>query len=556
MGAALAAPPSTTETFHVAQGFDSQSFNCQMELQSEEAAFRVFRLRYPSPVRTAVPQNNTIPAELYLPKARLPSGRLRPAVISLHIMDGNVELSRLVCTVLATRGVAALWFHLPYYGQRGPPSGHRALIEDPKLFTEALAQAVADVRRTVDVLAARPDIDRQHIGVMGISLGAILACTAAEKEPRLSRAAMLLGGGDVLKQVIHRAEEAGGMDGGLRRLPPAQRAAVEQAIEESDPLRHADVLRDRRQKGQVKLLMVNATEDEVFSRASVQCLADALGIREKIVWLEGLGHKTALAALPRVLKTTAVFFAEDLPSAGPPAVSEKKTSPQQAVVALLQQCGRFHSEEPSAGHCHIADLDVSVQPKDGKPYQGRLRLVRGPRPRFSLQGELAGSGPVSLGCGAYPWMAHGKVVFRGVLGTKGASRDAAAFADPRYVQRLDVFAGIAGAAALAPQILDRWVTIEPGPAEGNGSAVRIVGRGASRDFIRLAFQADGQTPRQAEFDIGGVRGTVTFRAWQLNAIAQDRWFQEPDGLSAKEVDREDLARMFAALFNLAVESIP
>ena len=51
-----------------------------------------------------------------------------------------------------------------------------------------------------------------------------------------------------------------------------------------------------------------------------------------------------------------------------------------------------------------------------------------------------------------------------------------------------------------------------------------------------------------------TRGTVTFRGWQVNTVAHDAMFDPPAGLPEKEVDRQDLYRMFSAMFNFAVES--
>ena len=72
----------------------------------------------PSPVQTSVEPNNTVPAELYMPRGAKPGGPKRPAVICLHIMDGNEELVKISCSALAARGIPALWFNLPFYGPR------------------------------------------------------------------------------------------------------------------------------------------------------------------------------------------------------------------------------------------------------------------------------------------------------------------------------------------------------------------------------------------------------------------------------------------------------
>ena len=55
-------------------------------------------------------------------------------MICLPILDGNDALTDLVCSVLALRGVPAIMFRLPYYGERGLPGGPEVLAKDPKMF--------------------------------------------------------------------------------------------------------------------------------------------------------------------------------------------------------------------------------------------------------------------------------------------------------------------------------------------------------------------------------------------------------------------------------------
>ena len=207
-------------------------------MSAERAQFRVYRLSYPSPTVSPVAQNNTVPADYYVPNHVPAGGRQYPAVICLHILDGNEPLTELVCSVLASRGVPALSFKLPYYGPRGLPQGPRVLADDPKMFVSAIVQAGEDIRRTIDLLASRPEINPERIGIAGISLGGIIAATAAGAEPRLCRAGLILAGGDLL-EIIHHAHETRPLSEMIRRLPPAERAELEAKLQAVDPLRFA-----------------------------------------------------------------------------------------------------------------------------------------------------------------------------------------------------------------------------------------------------------------------------------------------------------------------------
>ncbi|HEY4761234.1 MAG TPA: hypothetical protein VIH42_11695, partial [Thermoguttaceae bacterium] len=163
------------QTVSVQKTYNNTPFKYQINLQARRDGYRVFALKYPSPVTTPIKQNNTVPAEYYLPDgiapvSLLPQGdRQRPAVICMHILDGNDVLTDMVCSVLAMRGIPAIMFKLPYYGERGLPDGPMVLAKDPKLLASAIAQAGEDVRRTIDVLASRPEVDPSRIGITGIS---------------------------------------------------------------------------------------------------------------------------------------------------------------------------------------------------------------------------------------------------------------------------------------------------------------------------------------------------------------------------------------------------
>ena len=231
-------------------------------------------------------------------------------MVCLHILHGNFELERITCSTLAAHGIPALMIKLPYYGERAPPAGRAAMLKDPKLILGALPQGIEDVRRAVDVLRSRDEVNPSAVGAIGISLGAIVAATAAAQEPRIARTALILAGGD-LAAIIDHARETRELSQFIRNLPARDQAEIQQALLRVDPLCSADRLRARAQQGRV--LMINAADDEVIPRACTRKLAEALGMADRVRWLPGLGHYTAIAALPDVLHAAVDFFAADLP---------------------------------------------------------------------------------------------------------------------------------------------------------------------------------------------------------------------------------------------------
>ncbi len=177
----MAASGAATGEVRVEKTVGSAPFSYQVHSVKEKSGFSVLYLTYPSPVVTDVVENNTIPAELYLPDGAQSWRVPRPAVLCIHILDGDFELERMTCSMLASNGIVALMFKLPYYGERSPPEGRRRWRGNRDGFSRRLEQARADVRRTVDLLASRPEIDPRAIGVTGISLGGIVAASAAAR---------------------------------------------------------------------------------------------------------------------------------------------------------------------------------------------------------------------------------------------------------------------------------------------------------------------------------------------------------------------------------------
>jgi len=541
------------QEFSVEKTFNGDPFRYRMELTSTRRGYRIYRLTYPSQVVTPVKENNTVPADYYLPDGIEPGSPRRPAVICIHILNGNYELVRMLCSALASRGIPAVMFKLPYYGERSLPGGRRELARSPKLFVEALPQGIQDARRTFDVLASRGEVDPERIGISGISLGGIVAATTAGSDPRIHRAVLILAGGDLLG-VIHHCREARELSELIKKLPAEDRTKIEKAIDQVDPVRHTPGLKDRAAAGRV--MMVNASEDNVIPRACTEKLAAALGISERVVWLRGLGHYTAILALPQTLRKTVDFFALDMPPGvkGPETAAAASRPPLQVVAGLVTQAASVLTAEPAEGRCHLVALEATVTDKGGKTYEGRVRFARGPGHRFSLVLDAPLVGKASLGQGDYPWIASPKTAFRGVNGEAGAAQDPLAYADAQYTAKVRMLAGGVAAVSLAPSILEQAIQAEDDTQGDGPPAIRLTPKGKKRDHVRLVLDRDRKTPQSATFEVDGVHGKITFVAWQFNAVAGDQGlFDPPADLARRDVDRADVQRIFSAMFNFVME---
>jgi dienelactone hydrolase len=275
---------------------DASRFPYEMEELRGTDRYTVHALRFPSPVETPDPENNTVHAEYFRPKGE---GR-HPAVVVLHILGADFALSRYMAARLADRGVAALFVKLPYYGERRPP-GKRFLSEDLERSVSAMRQGVLDVRRAVAWLSGRPEVDAGRLGVTGISLGGIVSAIAASVDPSIDRAALLLAGGG-LADVLWEMPEAARYRA-LWIASGRSKADLAALTRPFDPLTYASGLRGK------KVLMLNGNVDEVIPPRAALALWEAAG-RPPIRWFE-CGHYSAAGYLLPGIRSAVEFLADE-----------------------------------------------------------------------------------------------------------------------------------------------------------------------------------------------------------------------------------------------------
>jgi dienelactone hydrolase len=136
------------------------------------------------------PRGGLVTAYLALPASR---GR-HAAVVILHGSGGDRSQFLPFALALASRGMIAMTVDSPFARTPRPqiPAGLDGLRRQRAL----LEQEVVDLRRAVDVLQARPDVEPHRLGFFGWSAGARTGAILAGVEPRL-RGFVLVGAGAV-----------------------------------------------------------------------------------------------------------------------------------------------------------------------------------------------------------------------------------------------------------------------------------------------------------------------------------------------------------------------
>lgn len=275
-------PADDTKT-PIAERFRLEDFSADYKLalryDLRHSGVTVYDLTFASPVKSDIPENNTVYAQYFVPKTQ---GKV-PAVIVLDIMQGNQLVARSEAMWLAQNGVAALVVILPYYNERRPPGSKIKLVSPDIVRTlDGIRQGVLDCRCAAAWLASRPEVDADKLGMVGTSLGSFLTAITSANEPRIKNVCLILGGGGLVdayydhpkaKSVTEWIDLVGGKN------------LVKKLIAPVDPITYAEQLKKK------NLLMIAAKNDEIVPPKAASALWEVTG-KQRIVWLDA-GHVTA-----------------------------------------------------------------------------------------------------------------------------------------------------------------------------------------------------------------------------------------------------------------------
>ena len=153
------------------------------------------------------PKGGEVPALLVVPKGRGPF----PGVIVQHGMAGTKEGTLSTGIDLARTGAVAILIDAPFNRPQQGRVRSDPLTVTPKDRDEQI-QLIVDLRRAVDLLVARPDVDRDRLAYVGVSYGAAMGGLLAGVEDRLKAYVLAVGDGGLVSHFTgpDRRQPAGG----------------------------------------------------------------------------------------------------------------------------------------------------------------------------------------------------------------------------------------------------------------------------------------------------------------------------------------------------------
>lgn len=161
-------------------------------------------IQFPSPVRSGDAANDAVAMEWYMARDETKSPVAAPAIVVVHESGSGMTAGRMFARGLRLQGFHAFMIQLPYYGERRA-NGKRPSGEN---LVPVIRQAVADVRRARDAVAALPLVDDENISLQGTSLGGFVTATAASLDRGYDRVFIMLAGGDLCGVIQNGQKDA------------------------------------------------------------------------------------------------------------------------------------------------------------------------------------------------------------------------------------------------------------------------------------------------------------------------------------------------------------
>ena len=176
-----------------------EDFQVSVEWKASEHGDAI--VRFPSPIKSDSPQNDTVSMEWYVARDGAKAKTARSVVV-LHESGSNMQVGRLMARGFRENGLHAFLLHLPHYGLRRSGAKRPANAD----IVTLMRQAIADARRARDAVATLPFVDSSHVSLQGTSLGGFVCATSASLDNAYDSVFVMLAGGN-LYDLIQRGKK-------------------------------------------------------------------------------------------------------------------------------------------------------------------------------------------------------------------------------------------------------------------------------------------------------------------------------------------------------------
>ncbi len=214
-----------------------------------------------------------------------------PGVVYVHGAGADRRSMLGPATWLAARGAVTIAISAPSGSSPGPQAA--TTLERLEEHRQLEVGDVVAVRRALDLLSERDDVDPERLAFVGWSAGARAGAILAGVEPRLRALVLLSPGSAPVSEFVAAA-------------PADEKARVEEVMSSVDPLAYVS-------RGTARILIQDGEQDAVIPRAALDAVIAAARKGTDVRWYPA-GHEVGYQAYREHLD----WLQQQLAIAGPP----------------------------------------------------------------------------------------------------------------------------------------------------------------------------------------------------------------------------------------------
>ena len=175
--------------------YKSSEVRTNMHLKQANSRWLRYAVDFPTAHVTEHEENNTVLGEYFQPC----NADHAPLAIIVHGWgDRSTILCKLMARTLAKRGIASFILYQVFHSSRMPAviKNRVPLIMTSDEWFEGYRSSVIEVRQIIDWASSRPELDKEQIGVIGISLGGFVSAITMGIDKRIKAGVFLIAGGN------------------------------------------------------------------------------------------------------------------------------------------------------------------------------------------------------------------------------------------------------------------------------------------------------------------------------------------------------------------------
>ena len=173
--------------------YEMQDIKANLQLKETNSRWLRYKVDFPT-AYSIYNENKTVLGEYFQPRNVTRS----PLAIIIHGWgDRSAIPCHLLARTLVKKGIAAFIFYLVFHTSRMTETmtSHMPYLNTEDWF-EGYRASVIEVRQIIDWACSRPELDKERIAVLGISLGGFVSEIAMGVDKRIKAGVFMIAGGN------------------------------------------------------------------------------------------------------------------------------------------------------------------------------------------------------------------------------------------------------------------------------------------------------------------------------------------------------------------------